>query len=40
LKGQRLRFVFKGTTETKSGNKLKLFRITKLRAKTDDEVPF
>lgn len=41
LKGQRLRFVFKGTTETKSGNRVKLFRITKLRAKKlDDEVPF
>jgi len=39
LKGQRLRFVFKGTTETKAGNKVKLFRITKLRAKSD-EVPF
>jgi len=40
LKGERLRFVFKGTTETKSGNKVKLFRITKLRAKNDEEVPF
>jgi len=40
LKGQQLRFVFKGTTETKSGNKVKLFRITKLRAKKDEEVPF
>jgi hypothetical protein len=39
LKGQRLRFVFKGTTETKSGNNVKLFRITKLREKSD-EVPF
>jgi len=39
LKGQRLRFVFKGTTETKAGNKVKLFRITKLREKSD-EVPF
>jgi len=41
LKGQRLRFVFKGTTETKSGNRVKLFRITKLKAKEkSEEVPF
>ena len=40
LKGKGLRFVYKGTTETKSGNKVKLFRITKLRSKREDEVPF
>lgn len=39
MKGQSLRFVFKGTTETKSGNNVKLFRITKLREKKED-VPF
>lgn len=40
LKGRKLRFIFKGTSETKSGNKVKLFRITKLKEKKEEEVPF
>jgi len=38
--GRRLRFIFKGTVETKSGNKVKLFQISVSRKKDDDDVPF
>jgi len=38
--GQRLRFRFLGTADTKTGNKVKLFRISVLKKKDDDEVPF
>jgi hypothetical protein len=40
LVGRRLRFVFKGAVETKSGNKVKLFQISVSRKKDDEDVPF
>lgn len=38
--GKDLRFTFEGTADTKSGYKVKLFRIAILRKKDDEDVPF
>jgi hypothetical protein len=38
--GRRLRFVFKGAVDTKSGNKVKLFQISALKKEDDEDVPF
>lgn len=40
LVGRRLRFIFKGTVDTKSGNKVKLFQISVLKKEDDEDVPF
>jgi hypothetical protein len=38
--GRRLRFVFKGAVDTKSGNKVKLFQISVAKKSDDEDVPF
>ena len=41
LIGRRLRFIFKGTVETKSGNKVKFFQISvKSKKRFGEDVPF
>jgi hypothetical protein len=38
--GRSLRFKFMGTADTKAGYKAKLFRVTVLKKRESDEVPF
>lgn len=40
LIGSRLRFVFKGVVDTKSGNKVKLFQISVSKKEDAEDVPF
>jgi len=40
LIGRRLRFIFKGTVETKSGFMVKLFQISVSKKRDDEDFPF